>query len=77
MGKRQTEAEVIAAVRELERARDNGTVRKPGRALTVEQWLTQWVETIAKPSVRYKAYRAYCLAVYHHLIPALGGRRVQ
>jgi hypothetical protein len=74
--KRKTEAEVIAAVRELERARDDGTVRKPGRTPTVEQWLTQWVETIAKPTVRYKAYRAYCVAVYHHLIPALAERRV-
>jgi integrase len=74
--KRKTEAEVIAAVRELERERDSGTVRKAGRALTVEQWLVHWVENIVKPSVKYKAYRAYRTAVYHHLAPGLGRHRI-
>jgi integrase len=74
--KRQTEAEVIRAVRELERARDTGKVRKPGSVWTVEKWLTHWVENIAKPSVKYKAYQAYRTAIYHHLIPGLGKHRV-
>jgi hypothetical protein len=43
--KRVTEAEVIRAVRELERQRHAGRVQKPGRAWTVEKWLTHWVET--------------------------------
>jgi integrase len=72
----ETETEVIDAVRALERARDDGTVRKAGRAMTVEQWLTHWVENITKPSVKYKAYRAYRTAVYHHLVPGLGKHRV-
>lgn len=38
--KRQTEGEVIRAVRELERERESGHVRKVGGAWTVEQWLT-------------------------------------
>ena len=37
---RRTEAEVIGAVRDLERDRAAGTVRKVGHAWTVEQWLT-------------------------------------
>jgi integrase len=73
---RKTEASAINAVRALERARESGRVRKAGHAPTVEQWLTHWVETIARPSVKYKAYRAYRTAVYHHLIPGLGKHRV-
>jgi integrase len=74
--KRKTEAEVIKAVRELERQRDSGKVRKAGRAWTVEKWLTHWVENIAAPSVRYKTLQGYRTAVYHHLIPGLGAHRI-
>jgi integrase len=73
---RKTEAEVIQAVRELERARDTGHVRKAGRTWTVEKWLTHWLEKIARPSVKYKAYQAYRSAVHHHLIPGLGQHKV-
>ena len=65
-------AEVTAKVRRLERQRDNGVVIKPGRAWTVERWLTHWLENIAKPSVRYKPYIGYRTAVNRHLIPGLG-----
>lgn len=74
--KRATEAEVIRAVRDLERERDAGQVRKVGRAWTVEQWLTHWLENIARPSVKYKAYQAYRSAVNQHLIPGLGQHKV-
>lgn len=74
--KRKRETDVINAVRELERDRDAGTLRKAGRAWTVEQWLVHWLENISRPSVRYKAYRAYRTAVYHHLIPGLGKHRM-
>lgn len=73
---RKTEKEVIRAVRELEKQRDNGRVRKAGRAWTVEQWLTHWLDNIANPSVRYKAGNAYRTAVQRHLIPNLGAHRV-
>lgn len=73
---RKTENEVIRAVRELEKQRDAGTVRKPGRAWTVEKWLMHWLENIARPSVKYKAYRAYKTAVCLHLIPGLGQHKV-
>lgn len=74
---RKLEADAIKGVRELERARDAGRLRKPGRAWTVEEWLTHWLETIARPGLKYKAYRAYCAAVYTHLIPGLGKHRMQ
>ncbi|MFJ8815895.1 tyrosine-type recombinase/integrase [Amycolatopsis thermoflava] len=69
---RKSEGEVIEAVRELEKQRDSGRVKKPGRAWTVEKWLTHWFENIAEPSVRHKAANAYRTAVYRHLIPNLG-----
>ncbi|OLT19370.1 integrase, partial [Pseudonocardia sp. CNS-139] len=64
------------AVRALERQRDDGTVRKPGRAMTVEEWLIHWLENIARPTVKYKAYQAYRTAVHTHLIPGLGKHRI-
>lgn len=73
---RKTEVEVIEAVRELEKQRDSGRIKKPGRAWTVERWLTHWFENIAAPSVRYKAANAYRTAVYRHLIPNLGAHRI-
>jgi integrase len=74
--KRATEREVILEVRRMERNRETGTVRKVGRSWTVEKWLVHWLESITRPSVRYKAYQAYRTAVYHHLIPGLGRHRL-
>lgn len=69
---RKTEAEVIKAVRELERQRANGKVRRSGQAWTVEQWLEHWVENIAAPAVRPNTLTGYRVAVYNHLIPGIG-----
>ncbi|SFJ91301.1 Site-specific recombinase XerD [Amycolatopsis sacchari] len=74
--KRKDEAAVIDAVRELEKQRDAGKVRKPGRAWTVEKWLTHWVENIAAPSVRRNTLVGYRAAVYGHLIPGIGKHRI-
>jgi len=53
-----------------------GRLRKAGRPWTVERWLTHWLENIARPSVKYKAFCAYRTAVNYHLIPGLGQRRL-
>jgi hypothetical protein len=53
--KRDSESEVITEVRKLERERDSGKVRKPGRAWTIEKWMSHWYENIAEPTVRYKS----------------------
>jgi integrase len=74
--KRKKEADVIRAVRELERLRDQGHVRSAGRAWTVKQWLTHWVENIAAPSVRPNTADGYRFAVYKHLIPGVGSHRI-
>jgi integrase len=69
-------AKLTTKVRKLERQRDDGVVIRPGRAWTVERWLTHWLENIARPSVRYKPYIGYRTAVNRHLIPGLGAHRI-
>ena len=71
-----TQAEVIRKVRLLERDRDRGTIRRSGRAWTVEKWLTHWVENIAAPTVRPNTLVGYRAAVYKHLTPGIGAHRI-
>lgn len=71
-----TEKEVIRKVQQLERSRDAGTAGKPGRAWTVEEWLTHWVENIAAPTVRRNTLVGYRASVYGHLIPGVGAHRI-
>ncbi|MDX3771322.1 MULTISPECIES: tyrosine-type recombinase/integrase [unclassified Streptomyces] len=70
------EGEVIKKVRALEKQRDEGKVRKPGRPWTVRAWLLRWVEEIAKPSVRENTYAGYEVAVRVHLVPGVGAHRL-
>lgn len=74
--KRTKEADVIRAVRELEKLREQGNLRKAGRAWTVAKWLTHWVENIAAPTVRPNTAVGYRVAVYKHLIPGVGSHRI-
>jgi integrase len=71
----KTEAEVTRKVRELEKDRDAGRVKRPGRAWTVEKWLTHWLDNIAAHNVRPKTYAGYQTAVKRHLIPGIGAHR--
>ncbi|MEU5214622.1 tyrosine-type recombinase/integrase [Streptomyces sp. NPDC020807] len=74
---RKTRAEVTKVVRELERQRDKGAVRKVGQSWTVKTWLTHWVENIAAAHVSENTIDGYRVAVYHHLIPGLGAHRLE
>ncbi|MET8327501.1 tyrosine-type recombinase/integrase [Streptomyces sp. NPDC005181] len=74
---RKTRPDVTKAVRELERQRDKGAVRKAGQNWTVETWLVHWVENIAAPNVSENTIDGYRVAVYHHLIPGLGAHRLE
>lgn len=69
---RKMEADVIRAVRKIERDRDRGEVRKPGRTWSVEQWLRHWLDHIAAPTVRYKTLTYYRTAVAKYLVPNIG-----
>ncbi len=72
----RTQREVVQKVRALERARDSGQAAGPGRAPTVETWLTHWVERVAAPGLRVKTLAGYRTAVYRHLVPRLGKHRL-
>jgi len=74
--RRKTEAEVIRAVRDLEHQRDSGKVRKPGKAWTVERWLTHWLDNIVGPTVRPKTADRYRTDITEYLIPGLGAHRL-
>jgi integrase len=74
---RKTEAEVIRAVRALERDRDSGKVRKPGGTWTVEKWLLHWHEHIAAPNVRYKTQTYYNTAIHKYLLAGIGAHRLE
>jgi integrase len=73
----KTRAEVTKKVRDLERRRDEGNVRKPGKTWTVEQWLNHWLENIiAPPVITENAFIAYEVAVRVHLIPGIGAHKL-
>lgn len=44
---------------------------------TVEQWLLHWLENIVKPSKARNTYTGYRSAVVNHVIPHIGGWRMQ
>lgn len=71
-----TQAEVARKVRKLERERDAGTVRKPGKEWTIERWLLHWYEHIAVPNVRYKTQAYYRTAVEKYLVPGIGAHKL-
>lgn len=72
----KTQKALTAKVRKLERERDAGTVLDPGRPPTVEEWLTHWVQFVAKPAVRPKTFTGYEVDVRVHAIPRLGAHRL-
>jgi integrase len=72
----RTRADVTRKVRQLERDRDAGKVRGIGRAETVEQWLTHWLDNVAARTVRPKTLAGYRTAVHRHLIPGIGAHRL-
>lgn len=72
----KTKGVVVQKVRELERERDQGQVRRPGHRWTVAEWLDHWLENIARPNLRTTSYSAYQVAVSRHLIPGIGKHRL-
>lgn len=73
---RKTEAEVIKAVRELEKQRDNGTKRKPGRVPTFGEWLDHWVENIEARKARFNTLGGHRSNIRVWLKPNLGAHRL-
>jgi integrase len=72
-----TQAECEQKIRQLEDEHAAGKTPTVGRPPTVEQWLRHWCENIARPHVSWSTYQnTYRYAVYHYLIPNVGGHRL-
>lgn len=72
----KTKGVVVKKVRALEKLRNEARVPQAGRSWTVERWLRHWLEEIARPSIRDSSYQAYRTAVEKHLVPVIGGQRL-
>ncbi|MET7694152.1 site-specific integrase [Streptomyces sp. NPDC005483] len=73
---RKTKAEVLKAVREIERKRDSGSLSKPGQKWTLGSWLEHWVHEIAEKYAAENTYAGYEVDVRVHLVPGLGAHRL-
>lgn len=73
---RRSKVEAAKELRKLERQRDDGNVRAPGRVGTVEEWLNYWVENIAAAVVRENSLAGYRVAVRVNLVPGVGAHRL-
>ena len=71
----KTRAEVHEKVTTLVRQAQQGVVA-PNTRLTVEQYLTSWLEEVARRTVRPRTYQNYELMVRRHIVPTLGQVRL-
>jgi integrase len=69
-------SEVVRKVKALEAKRDAGMVAAAGRPMTVEEWLTYWVENVAPARVRPRTLNGYRSIIRMHLVPNIGSRRL-
>jgi hypothetical protein len=69
---------VVEAVQELEAERKEGAARTPrSKSQTVANWLTYWLEEVARPHIRYKTYEGYENDIRNHLIPRIGAHKME
>jgi integrase len=76
-----TEAEVKAKVKELEKQRAAGRVRKAGRPPTFEEWLTVWLDTVCARKVEDGSMAPRSLDDYRsksklYIVPGIGKHRI-
>lgn len=74
--KRSEEGKVTKAVQKLEKERDSGKVKKAGRAPTVEQWMTTYLDTIAIQKLAPRTYDDYWSKTRNWIIPCVGQHRL-
>ncbi len=65
--RREVQEKLSAARRDLAQG-----LPLPNRRLTLQQYLTDWLEQTVKPSTRPRTYRSYADTVRLHIVPALG-----
>jgi len=71
-----TEARVTAKVQQLERQRDAGRAPKAGRAPTVEQWITHYLDEVAVLKLAPRTYDGYWSLARNWIIPKIGKHRL-
>jgi integrase len=69
-------SEVARKVDELEKKRDAGHVPGKGRAPTVEQWMTTYLDTIAVRTLAPRTYDSYWSETRNWIVPGLGKHRL-
>ncbi len=72
----QTKSEAIEKLHRLQSERLAGTLQLPD-CRTVGDFLKDWVENSARPSVGRSTYRCYEGLIRKHMIPAIGGVALQ
>lgn len=72
----KSEAEVTRKVRALEAKRDAGKTDRPGRAPTVETWMTTYLDDIAARDLQPNTLAAYWSDTRNWIIPNLGKHRL-
>lgn len=71
-----TEAKANAALRRFRKERDGGGLEVPAAALTLGEWLTFWLDTIAGERVRGATLDGYRSKMRLYVIPTLGRVRL-
>lgn len=72
----KSETEVTRKVRALEAKRDAGKTDKPGRAPTVEAWMTTYLDDIAARDLAPNTLQSYWSDTRNWIIPHLGKHRL-
>lgn len=72
----KTRSEVAKKINNLVNSINNGTFIDKKRNPTVEEWLTFWLNSYKKNSVKQKTYDQYEGVIRVHLIPAFGKHRL-
>lgn len=70
-----TAGDVRTQLDDLEQRRERGG-GLPLKVETLGEWLTYWLENVVKPKRAYKTYEAYRPIVRQHIIPHIGGWRI-
>lgn len=75
-----TRAKVASRLRQLRSELDNGSSSgsavTSGRATTVEEWVTYWLDTIAAKRCKPSTLRGYRTSVHQYIVPLLGHHRL-
>ncbi len=71
-----TEAEVLRKVRKLEKERDTGALREPGRAPTVAEWVTTYLDTTASRTLAPRSLDDYRSKAKNWILPEIGQHRL-